>query len=189
MGSELLLTNYIKKMAHFRKKPVVVEAITFNELVAFGHSFIEQNPTQGNYASGDQGGLPWSFKYKGHLITHENDQCYLIPTLEGTHHMTPQDLLITGVKGEIYPCKKDIFDATYDKVENTGNSIGELRVRSSFNPESNNVVDVIKQKTAELINLCEELKTKDGRLASLAQTDFEKAAMWAVKAATATQSA
>jgi hypothetical protein len=33
--------------------------------------------------------------------------------------MTPNDMLITGVKGEIYPCKKDIFEATYELVETT----------------------------------------------------------------------
>ncbi len=64
-------------------------------------------------------------------------------------------------------------------------SIGEARVRTKFNPSNDSVVDQIKQKTAELINLCETLKEKDGRLASLAQTDYENAAMWAVKAATA----
>jgi hypothetical protein len=64
-------------------------------------------------------------------------------------------------------------------------TIGEQRVRTEFNVTNNSTVDVIKQKTAELINLCEELKSKDGRLASLAQTEFESAAMWAVKAATA----
>ena len=64
-------------------------------------------------------------------------------------------------------------------------SIGEQRVRTKFNPSADSVVDQIKQKTAELINLCEELKAKDGRLASLAQTEYETAAMWAVKAATA----
>lgn len=64
-------------------------------------------------------------------------------------------------------------------------SIGEIRVRTQFNPSENSIVDQIKQKTAELINLCDELKAKDIRLASLAQTDYENAAMWAVKAATA----
>ena len=63
-------------------------------------------------------------------------------------------------------------------------TIGEQRVRASFNPSSNSVVDQIKQQTAELIDLCETLKTLDGRLASLAQTAYEEAAMWAVKAAT-----
>jgi hypothetical protein len=64
-------------------------------------------------------------------------------------------------------------------------TIGEQRVRIEFNPSNEDSVFQIKQKAAELINICEELKGKDGRLASLAQTGFEDAAMWAVKAATA----
>lgn len=64
-------------------------------------------------------------------------------------------------------------------------TLGEARVRTEFNVTNNSTVDVIKQKAAELINICETLKEKDGRLASLAQTAFEEAAMWAVKAATA----
>ena len=64
-------------------------------------------------------------------------------------------------------------------------SIGEQRVRTDFNISNAETVSIIKQKSAELINLCEELKHKDGRLASLAQTSYEEAAMWAVKAATA----
>jgi hypothetical protein len=90
----------------FRKKPVVIEAITFKELVQHG---IDAGANICN-------GMPWSFEYKGHPITHENDECYLIPTLEGTHRFTPGDMLITGIKGEIYPCKKDIFEATYEPV-------------------------------------------------------------------------
>ena len=63
-------------------------------------------------------------------------------------------------------------------------SIGEQRVRTTFNPSSSDTVDQIKNYTAELINLCEKLKEKDGRLASLAMTTYEEAAMWAVKLAT-----
>jgi hypothetical protein len=91
----------------YRKKPVVIEAITFDELVEHGKS-------QGVPISN---GMPWSFMYAGHPITHENDGCYLIPTLEGTHQMRRGDMLITGVKGEIYPCKSDIFAATYEAAE------------------------------------------------------------------------
>lgn len=90
----------------YRKKPVVIEAITFDQLVEIG---IKSGANIVN-------GAPWSFNYGGHPITHERDDCYLIPTLEGTHNMTPADMLITGVKGEIYPCKIDIFHATYDPV-------------------------------------------------------------------------
>lgn len=64
-------------------------------------------------------------------------------------------------------------------------TIGETRVRTSFNHSNDSIVDLLKQKSAELINLCDQLKSKDGRLASLAQTAYEEAAMWAVKAATA----
>jgi hypothetical protein len=93
-------------MAKFRKKPVVIEAITFDELVEHGKAQGVPCPN----------GMPWSFDYHGQPITHENDDCYLILTLEGTMKMGRSDVLITGVKGEIYPCKADIFAATYEPV-------------------------------------------------------------------------
>jgi hypothetical protein len=40
-----------------------------------------------------------------------------IKTLEGTMRADPGDYIITGVKGERYPCKPDIFEATYEAVE------------------------------------------------------------------------
>lgn len=93
----------------FRKKPVVIEAITFDELVAHGRA--QGVPLYGMLE------MPWSFNYAGHPITHENDECYLIPTLEGTMKMGRNDMLVTGVKGEIYPCKADIFAATYERAD------------------------------------------------------------------------
>lgn len=90
----------------FRKKPVEIEAITFDELVAHGRA------NGANIVNG----MPWSFSYAGQPITHENDDCYLIPTLEGIMKFNRGEMLITGVKGEIYPCKADIFAATYDPV-------------------------------------------------------------------------
>jgi hypothetical protein len=62
---------------------------------------------------------------------------------------------------------------------------GQFRVRTKFNPSATNDVDIIKQKTAELIDLCDKLKHKDGRLAATAMTKYEEAAMWAVKLCTA----
>lgn len=64
-------------------------------------------------------------------------------------------------------------------------SIGALRVREDFNPSKDDMVTKIKRYTADLIDLCEDLKQLDPRLAALAQTAYEEAAMWAVKAATA----
>lgn len=71
-------------------------------------------------------------------------------------------------------------------------SLGEKRVRIEFNPSGVGNVNCIKQETAKLINVCEEMKPKVGeefnpeksRLIALAQTAYEEAAMWAVKAAT-----
>ena len=78
-------------------------------------------------------------------------------------------------------------------------TIGEDRVRVKFNPSDNSLVSQIKQKSAESIDLCEEHKHsltmqagvlsaadhEANRCWSLAQTHYEDAAMWAVKAATA----
>lgn len=64
-------------------------------------------------------------------------------------------------------------------------TLGEVRVRTSFNPSDSTLVDQIKQKTAELINLVDTVREKDPRLVAQAQTTYEAAAMWAVKAATA----
>lgn len=71
-----------------------------------------------------------------------------------------------------------------EKSENVVGSLGANRVRESFNPSKDSMVDKIKRYTADLIDLCEDLKLKDPRLAALAQTAYEEAAMWAVKAAT-----
>lgn len=49
-----------------------------------------------------------------------------IETLEGTHHASPGDYIITGVKGEQYPCKPDIFRASYEDID-------EARVRKKRN--------------------------------------------------------
>lgn len=86
------------------------------------------------------------------------------------------------------------------KVEPT---LGEKRVRIEFNPGKNDVVSQIKQKSAELINLLQAIKNDEAsktyeqspeamkelsgerfRIIALAQTAYEEAAMWAVKAAT-----
>lgn len=69
-------------------------------------------------------------------------------------------------------------------------TLGEKRVRVNFNPENVGNVNAIKEKTAQLINILEEYKDKHSldsesfRLISIAQTSFEEAAMWGVKAVT-----
>ena len=63
-------------------------------------------------------------------------------------------------------------------------TVGEVRVRTSFNVGDSSDVDKIKKLSAELINVVDAQKSKDPRLASLAMTDYENAAMWAVKLVT-----
>lgn len=93
----------------YRKKPVVIEAITFDEFVKYGAN---QCPDDAKLHDG----FAWHFKYKDHPVTHENNECYIIPTLEGMMNFTPKDMLITGIAGEIYPCKLDIFNETYEPL-------------------------------------------------------------------------
>lgn len=50
------------------------------------------------------------------VLVDEKGPFLIIPTLEGNHRADNGDWIITGVKGERYPCKPDIFEATYDPV-------------------------------------------------------------------------
>lgn len=83
-------------MAHYRKKPIVIEAVQWLgsmgaviELV--GHDL----PTAGRP---------------------HPDGSLAIQTLEGTMIVSPNDWIIKGVNGEVYPCKPDIFEKTYEAV-------------------------------------------------------------------------
>lgn len=93
-------------MSRFKSKLVEFEAITFDELVAHG---VAQGVPCYN-------GMPWSFTYGGHPITHENDDCYIVPTRQGFVHFDRGDMLITSPAGdgEIYPCKPDVFALKYE---------------------------------------------------------------------------
>jgi hypothetical protein len=94
-------------MTKYNNKPRQIEAITFEELIAFGKAHTDEFIN----------GMPKSFKYNGHLIEYLNEHAYLIPTLESgdwSQIFTANDMLIIGIKGEIYPCKKDIFTDSYD---------------------------------------------------------------------------
>jgi hypothetical protein len=51
------------------------------------------------------------------IEAYQTDTEVVIQTLEGTMRAAPGDWIITGVKGEKYPCKPDIFEATYERAE------------------------------------------------------------------------
>lgn len=74
------------------KKPVTIEAILWNgENVKEVFDFM-------NWRNAD----------------HDNKHGLVIHTIEGNHKANIGDYIIKGVKGEFYPCKPDIFEATYD---------------------------------------------------------------------------
>ena len=82
-------------MPKFRKKPVEIEAVQFTG------NFDEIEEFTGGDAEFRDGKL-------------------VIATLEGAMEASDQDWIIKGVQGEFYPCKPDIFEQTYDKVEAAG---------------------------------------------------------------------
>lgn len=61
----------------------------------------------------------------GELTTRNGASAIAIKTLEGTMFAGLGDYVICGVKGEFYPCKPDIFDATYDLVEGVSCTVGD----------------------------------------------------------------
>lgn len=100
-------------MAKYRKKPVEIEAVTVEEanqiLHAINNDLVCEAPI-------------WLIKA---LAPAENEQPSVVPvsnngfmiaTTEGLMRASPGDYIIKWVKGEIYPCKPDIFQMTYDKV-------------------------------------------------------------------------
>jgi hypothetical protein len=93
-------------MSKFRKKPVVIEAMRFPGLPGFGfeRDEIEAMERFDAWLSANQGER--CCRYVGNTV--------VIPTLEGEMRADPGDWIIRGVKGELYPCKPDIFAATYE---------------------------------------------------------------------------
>lgn len=88
-------------MAEFRKRPVVIEAHLYDSAAGY----FDKMP-------------PWLVEaYEGDTVSNvkrDNILCVKIKTLEGHMYASPGDWIIRGVKGELYPCKPDIFAATYE---------------------------------------------------------------------------
>ncbi len=86
----------------FRKKPVVIEAMHYHggnafDIISWAHT---GRPPEANS-----------------IIIMSFNQALEIRTLEGQMIASVGDWIIRGVKGEFYPCRSDIFEATFEKVE------------------------------------------------------------------------
>lgn len=102
----------------FRKLPVVIEAMQFagTEAESFAaYQWVEAN-TLGSFEpmAVIEGRVPCPAS--GASID-PRDGRMMIATLEGFHHVNVGDWIIRGVRGEFYPCKSDIFEATYERSE------------------------------------------------------------------------
>jgi len=91
-------------MGKYRKKPVVIDAVQYTS----------NNGWQ--FTQNSEGKITESSVLEP---TNDNPSgLYLqIETLEGIMTATPGDWIIRGVKGELYPCKPDIFEMTYEEVK------------------------------------------------------------------------
>ena len=94
-----------------------------------------------------------------------------IKTLEGPLRVSDGDFIIKGVEGEFYPCKPDIFEKTYDVVENAERpqTFGEKAVGITFNPSGSDEVYEAKILAAKQIDLLEKVHNKvtdDGKAMS-----------------------
>jgi hypothetical protein len=103
-------------MPKFRKKPIVIEAIqftgdNFDELWCWTGGWIDQT------IAGEDRYLR-TLESRIHLAGSGGDPTKLVvETPEGDHFAGPGDWIIRGIRGEFYPCKPDIFEATYEAVE------------------------------------------------------------------------
>lgn len=93
-------------MPMFRKKPVVIEAIQWT-----GDNLREVIGFTGRHPSA----VDWSWEKFERIVATEGLRIF---TLEGPLAASVGDWIIKGVAGEVYPCKPDIFEATYEPVGN-----------------------------------------------------------------------
>ena len=89
----------------YRKKPVVIEAKQFTNSSDVNES--------------EDGIFEWLDWECPDCDWSDDTQQIILPTLEGEMLASVGDWIIKGVQGEFYPCKPDIFEQTYEPVEET----------------------------------------------------------------------
>lgn len=115
----------------FRKKPVVIDATQWfkNGDHPADHHVMDEDlvrtwPSMDEYRDNVEGAVVRRFRHPETPGEHKCMYCNVImhehgwiDTLEGGHVVCPGDWIITGVRGERYPCKPEIFAATYEPAE------------------------------------------------------------------------
>ena len=94
----------------YRKKPVVIEAFKYDG---------DLKGADGKYYVPDWAIIAFENGIM-HYVSDDGEKPPIelyIDTIEGTHHVSDGDYVIRGVKGELYPCKPDIFEQTYEACE------------------------------------------------------------------------
>lgn len=176
-------------MARFRKRPVVIEATQW-----FKNG---DHPNDDCYLITDRAPAP-PFLSEGKVVRYfrrpdvlDESACISsipcehmmhehgwIDTPEGGHNVCPGDWIITGVNGETYPCKPEIFSATYEKAENKmSNTFSYVK----YDDESTKKQEAFKAAFEKIEELA-DTTLADGRAKSLLKTHLEVAYMWTGKA-------
>lgn len=100
-------------MPQFRKKPVVIAAILCRDALKAVNTNWDDLP-QWLRDAYERGGMVFA------------SSSVHLPTLEGTMVANPDDWIICGVRGEVYPCKPDIFAATYEDADVVPDALAAL---------------------------------------------------------------
>lgn len=95
----------------YRKKPVVIEAFQMTEARRMDNADWPEWLNEAWNKGAMEGGAVFRKDMAAQL-----PDTLCIRTLEGIHDVSWGDWIIRGVKGELYPCKPDIFHATYDEA-------------------------------------------------------------------------
>ena len=109
----------------YRKKPVVIEAFQITEeIYSKLIDYFDWEDLDGQWLKHELPQFLIDALNKESLppetgafySTQESCSALWIYTLEGSHEVSPNDWIIKGIKGELYPCKPDIFEQTYEAV-------------------------------------------------------------------------
>lgn len=154
---------------NYKKLPVTISAIQFDgtweSLAEITGNFPELQQ-DGVLLEDDKVTVPW----------------FGIKTLEGTMKCVKGDYVIKGIKGEFYPCKPDIFEASYDmyssgpsenaEAKNLALSFGGKLAGVSFNPSNDNAVDKLKTAAANFMNAIKEAEDEQGESLSMSAEEI-----------------